>query len=64
MTHLDKSVQLEWHYNEGDHGKSPMDGLVGTIKRVVFGLVKSNKIMIKTAEDFATEASKGVPSIQ
>ena len=34
------------------------------IKRVVFGLVKSNKITINTAEEFATEASKAVPFIQ
>ena len=41
-----------------------MDGVGGTIKRVDFELVKSNKIMINTAEEFATEASKIVSSIQ
>ena len=41
-----------------------MDGVGRTIKSVVFGLVKSNKITINTAEYFATEASKAVPSIQ
>ena len=63
MTHFDKSVQLEWHYNDDHHGKGPMDGVDGTIERVVFVLVKSNKITINTAEEFATEASKAVPSI-
>ena len=63
MTHFDKSVQLEWHYNDDYHGKGPMDGVDGTIERVVFVLVKSNKITINTAEEFATEASKAVPSI-
>ena len=62
--HFDKSVQLEWHYNEAHHGKAPMDGISKTIKRVVFGLVKSNKITINTAEEFATEAFKALPSIQ
>ena len=56
MAHLDNSVQLEWHYNEVHHGKGPIDGVGGTAKRVVFGLVKSNKITINTAEEFATEA--------
>ena len=64
MTHFDKSVQFEWHYNETHPGKGPMDGVGGTIKRVVSGLAKSSKITINTAEKFATEASKTVPSIQ
>ena len=50
MPHLDKTVQLEWYYNKAHHGKGPMDDVGGTIKGVVFGLVKSNKIVINTAE--------------
>ena len=64
MTHFGKSVQLEWHYNETNHGKGPMDDVCETIKRMVFRLVKSNKITINAAEEFATEASKAVPSIK
>ena len=64
MTHFDKSVQLELHYNEAHHGKGPMNGVGGTIKRVIFGLVKSNKITINTAEEFAAEASVAMTSIQ
>ena len=41
MTHFDKSVQLEWHWDEVHHGKGPMDGIGEKIKRVVSGLVKS-----------------------
>ena len=41
-----------------------MDGVGGTIKRVVFELVKSNKITINTAKKIAMEASKAVASIQ
>ena len=64
MTNFDTSVQLEWHYNEANYGKGPMDDAGGTMKRVVFRLLKSNKITINTAEEFATEVSKAVPSIQ
>ena len=32
MTNFDKSVQLEWHYNEAHHGKGSMDGIGGAIK--------------------------------
>ena len=55
MTHFDKSVQLEWHYNEDHQGKGPMNGVGVAIKRVVFGLMKSNKITINTEEEFGTE---------
>ena len=64
MTRLDKSLQLERKYNEAHHRKDLMDGVCETIKRVVFGLVKSDKITTNTAEEFVTEASKAVPSIQ
>ena len=40
-----------------------MDGVDRTIKKMVFGLVESSKITINTSEEFATEASKAVPSI-
>ena len=63
MTLFDKSGQFEWHYNEVHHGKEHIHGLCGTIKGVIFGLVKSNKIMINTKEEFATEGSKALPSI-
>ena len=52
------------YYKEQHHGKGPRDGVNGTIKRVVFGLVKSNKITINTLKEFAMEAWKAVQSIQ
>ena len=51
-------------YNEAHHGKGPMDGVGRTIKRVVLGWMKSNKITMDTAEEFVTEVSKVVQSIQ
>ena len=41
-----------------------IDGVGGTIKRVVYGMVKSKHININTAEEFAAKASKGVSSIK
>ena len=32
MTHFDKSVRVEWHYNKVHHRKGPMDGADGKIK--------------------------------
>ena len=40
MTHFDKSVQLEWHYNDFRDGKGVMDSVGGTMKGAVFELVK------------------------
>ena len=64
LTSFENEIDLEWHYNEAHHGKGPMDGVGGTIKRVVYGLVKSRKVIINSAEEFAIEASKAVPSIK
>ena len=41
-----------------------MDSIGGTMKRVVYGLVKSRHISTNTAKEFAAEASKCVPSIK
>ena len=41
-----------------------MDGVGGTVKQVVYGLVKSRHINNNTAEEFAADASKGMPSIK
>ena len=40
ITHFDKSVQFEQHYHKADHGKDPIDVVDGTIKRMIFRLVK------------------------
>ena len=40
-----------------------MDGIAEIIKRVVFRMVKSNKITIHKAGKFAAETSKSMPSI-
>ena len=40
-----------------------MDGIVGTIKNVVFRQVKSGRVIINSAEEFSVSANKFVPSI-
>ena len=61
ITHFYRNISLQWNYNEAHHDKGPIDGVGGPIKPVVYGLVKPRHINIKTAEEFAAEASKGVP---
>ena len=47
---------ISWNYNEPHHGKGPMDGLGGTLKRKVFNAVKSGKVVVNDPEEFAMAA--------
>ena len=39
---------LCWFYNEGHHGKVPMDDVGGTIKNIIFRKLKSGQIVVHT----------------
>ena len=54
---------LSWNYNERHHGKGPMDGVGGTLKRTVFNAVKSKKVVINSPEEFAMAAESLVEGI-
>ena len=58
---LNKS--LCWFYNEGHHGKVPMDDVGKTIKNVIFRKVKSGQIVVHTPKEFSDAAIKFVSSI-
>ena len=58
---LNKS--LRWYYNEGHHGKVPIDGEGETIKNVIFRKVKSGQIVAHTLKEFSDAAMKFVSSI-
>ena len=64
LTHFDRKMALQSNYNEAHHGKGLMDGVGGTTSWVVHGLVESRHINISIAEEFAVEASNGVPAIK
>jgi len=53
-----KSVKLSWYYNEGHHGKGPMDGVGGIIKNLVYRDVMSNKCLIRNAQEFVDHVNK------
>ena len=58
---LNKS--LCWFYNEGHHGKVPMDDVGRTIKNILFRKVNSGQIVVHTPKEFSDAAMKFVPSI-
>ena len=55
---------MTWCYNEPHHGKSPMDGVRGTIKNKVFRDVKSRKTQITDAESFVKYADNAINGIK
>ena len=54
---------LSWFYNEGHHGKVPMDDLGETMKNVIFRNAKSGQIAVHTRKEFSHAAMKFVSSI-
>ena len=54
-------LQLEWNYNDVHHGKDPSFG--GTLKNLVLRQVKSDRVIINSAEEFSVAANKCVLSI-
>ena len=53
LSTFESSINLSWFYNERHHGKSPMDGVGGTMKNAVYRDVKSGKVTINSAKEFA-----------
>ena len=58
---LNKS--LCWFFNEGHHGKFPMDDIGRTIKNIIFRKVNSGQIVVHTLKEFYDAAMKLVSSI-
>ena len=58
---LNKS--LCWFYNEGHHGKFPMDDVGETIKNVIFRKAKSGQMVVHTPKEFSDAAMRFVSSI-
>ena len=56
-------MQVESNYNEAHHGKGLMDGIEGTVKKVVYRQVKSGNVTINSAERFFDAANRFVPTI-
>jgi len=51
------TVKLNWNYFATSHGKGPVDGIGGSLKRQVFDQVIKRKCLVINAADFV-QASK------
>ena len=54
---------LSWFYNERHHWKDPMDGISGTVKNVIFRIVKSGQVVVYTPLEFTEAVKRFAPSI-
>ena len=57
------SKSLMWLCNGRHHGKSPIDGVGGTLKNVAFRKVKSGQVVIYSPQEFSEAVKIFVPAI-
>ena len=56
-------IKLKWHFFATSHGKGVMDGLGGSIKRSVWGIICSQDHTISNASEYADLARQRNPNI-
>ena len=56
------SVGISWNFFATSHGKGPVDGIGGSVKRYVWGKVKSRVHMVCDSKSF-TKASEGMQHV-
>ena len=59
----DYSLSIKWNFFATSHGKDVVDGIGGTVKRAVWRRVKSEKVHITSAEQYAVVATECSPNI-
>jgi len=59
----DHEFKIRWNFFATSHGKGPVDGLGGSVKRSVWRQVKSGMSHVENAKDYATVAKERNPHI-
>lgn len=54
---------VDWSFFATAHGKGPVDGVGGTVKRAVWRRILQKQVVVNTAEDFAKVAKEACPNI-
>ncbi|ESO91762.1 hypothetical protein LOTGIDRAFT_163120 [Lottia gigantea] len=54
---------IDWSFFGTAHGKGPVDGVGGTVKRAVWRRILQNRVLVNSAEDFANVAKECCPHI-
>jgi len=58
-----KLERMDWSFFGTAHGKGPVDGIGGTVKRTVWRRILQRRAIITSAEEFARIAEENCPSI-
>lgn len=62
---LRKVVNLVWHYFATSYGKGAVDGIGGTVKRMVWKAISTRKVaVVNDAKTFADVAAKLCKSVK
>ena len=56
--------KMDWSFFGTAHGKGPVDGIGGTVKRTVWRRILQRRALINSAEEFADVARECCPSIK
>jgi hypothetical protein len=55
--------QMDWSFFASAHGKGPIDGIGGTMKRTVWRRILQGRVVVNNASDFAEVAKEACPNI-
>ena len=55
--------QIDWSFFATAHGKGPVDGVGGTVKRAVWHRILQKRVVVNTAQDFAEVARTACPNV-
>ena len=59
----DHNVEITWNYFATSHGKGPVDGIGGSVKRFVWDKVRSRKHHVNSASTFVL-AAQNMPNVE
>jgi len=60
---MDHNIELIWNFFSSGHGRGAVDGVGGTLKRLVWKGVLANQCVVRNAQDFAHYAKATVKHI-
>ena len=64
-TLLHRNVQeVDWSFFGTAHGKGPVDGVGGTVKRAVWRRILQGQVTISTPHEFAAVAKEACPNVR
>jgi len=54
---------MDWSFFATPHSKGSVDGVRGTVKRIVWQRILQKRVVVNSAEDFAEVANGSCPNV-